>query len=188
MGLASFSLCADNEASSLSAVKHEIIRYLKLFQSDHERVWNAFQAAMFLANEAWLLNPIPGEPFDRNLDVYYDLGADAQKPFIRPGGPVMISVLLGIFPAGLFAMALYSALHACWTGQLDSFAMMRIGAAMADDVPLRLVNDVNAVNVLDRTPGRIGDASDEEEKIGDIGIGGDRSFKCKRRYHSYASE
>ena len=184
------STCAQNNIISLEDVTAQIVEYLQLFQGDPERVQNAFTAAAFLANEAWLVNLPSGAgetPGECSILLHYDPGADSQKPSITITGIVVFSVLLGIFLSCLFAMALYSFLSPRWTSQLDSFAMMRIGATIADEVPLKVVSHTTKVEVLDRTPGFIGDATEDPVDVGGIGLGCSGPLNGRKAYHSYRS-
>ena len=176
--------CSRNNIESTDDLVGIIVEYLQLFQYGNERVQNAFNAAAFLANEAWLLNP-PPSPGTCTLQLSYDPGANAQKPAIKSPGVPVISTLLGIYLLGLFAVAFYSALTPSWTTQLDAFAMMRIGAAISEEVPLKVVDDTKNVHILDRTPGYFGDASGGVGNVGELGLGVHTPLARRRKYRSY---
>jgi hypothetical protein len=57
-------------------------------------------------------------------------------PTFSSGGVVTVSILLGLYLLILLGLGYYSTRSPRWTEQLDSFAMMRIGASVADDIPL----------------------------------------------------
>ncbi|KAI0966345.1 hypothetical protein F4678DRAFT_299914 [Xylaria arbuscula] len=146
-----------------------------------ERIQNAFSTAAFLANEAWMTS----NPSNANFWVSYDLGADIQIPVISLAGKILISTLLGIYLFGVLCMALYAARVSRWANTLDAFAMMRVGAAMGDRVPLLVCPDVNRVSALDEMPGNFGDATGGEGKVGELAIGAKTPLKRKRIYRSY---
>jgi hypothetical protein len=107
-----------------------------------------------------------------------------------------------LFP--LLALAVYGVVFPRWTEQLDSFAMMRIGAAVGEKLlPLPVGKNLDKIRVLDRLPGTIGDAavSDENEDgnsnntpkaIGELGMGGTGGFGVRlrrnKRYRCYPGD
>ena len=175
--------CAEDNLSNIDDVVIQIAAYAALFQGETVDLKSAFNAAAFLTNEAWLTNLPNGVPC--NKYVHYDLGADARKPSISITGIAVISVLLGIYLLCLFLLAMYSFLSPRWTSQLDSFAMMRIGAAMADEVPLRVSGNESKLEVLDRTPGFIGDGAGGQDGVGEIGLGLPGRLVRRKLYSSY---
>ncbi|KAF2151446.1 hypothetical protein K461DRAFT_322696 [Myriangium duriaei CBS 260.36] len=94
---------------------------------DGRRIENAFEAAAFLANEAWMTNPSKSEG---SLSVSFDVGVDTQVPHISHTGIIVVSSLLGIYTVALIGTALYCWYVPTWTSKLDAFAMLRLGAAM----------------------------------------------------------
>ncbi|KAI8627181.1 hypothetical protein F5Y19DRAFT_443539 [Xylariaceae sp. FL1651] len=146
-----------------------------------ERIQNAFSAAAFLANEAWMLSQTPNNDFT----VSYDLGADTNIPVISRAAIILISTLLGLHLLGVLSMALYAAWVPRWTNTLNAFAMMRVGAAMADRVPLLVCKDVDQVKALDDMPGGFGDATGGEGPVGELAIGVPTPLNGKRIYRSY---
>ena len=138
-------------------------------------------AALFLSNEIWLKQGVIG---NGNLNVAYDPGADMSVPVVSIGGMIVVSVLLGLFLAGLFAMAVYASRIPTWTSALESFAMMRIGAAVADHLPLMVGFEADEVKVLDETPGWIGDVT-PNATVGKLGLGARATLKSGRRYECY---
>ncbi|KAJ7779902.1 hypothetical protein B0H16DRAFT_1878518 [Mycena metata] len=109
----------------------EIMYYLSSFVSNTydtssgDRIANAFSAAAFLANQAWMLSVTYGQ-----LVVNYDLGADMQVPVLSLRGIIVVSVVLALFLAVLLGVALYAWRTPTWTTTLDAFAMLRIGAVV----------------------------------------------------------
>lgn len=106
-----------------------------------------------------------------NREISYDYGADTQVPTISHIGIIIVSTLLGIYLLCLFVIALYASLSPRWTGQLDAFAMMKIGAAMSDKISLLVMERKHQKNILDEAPGWIGDAAEEHEEVGGLGLG-----------------
>jgi hypothetical protein len=147
-----------------------------------EVVQNAFAAAAFLANDMFMTSNF----YSQSIDISYDMGADQQIPHISRVGIILVSVLLGLDLACLLALALYSAWIPRWTGTLDSFAMLRIGASISDRTPLLATRHVERIKVLDETPGWIGNASNGE--IGELCLGGERPLKKTKRYSSYDTD
>ncbi|RMJ21131.1 hypothetical protein PHISP_07999, partial [Aspergillus sp. HF37] len=135
-----------------------------------ERLENAFSAASFLANQAWMR--YAAVPLYHNLDVRVNMGKDTQVPTISTAGIALVSIVLANYLAALFAVAIYATWAPRWTNQLDAFAMIRIGSALARDVPLLVSKDATQVAALDTLPGVMGDAMAEHEKPGKLWPGG----------------
>ncbi|KAJ7366124.1 hypothetical protein DFH08DRAFT_678543 [Mycena albidolilacea] len=171
----------------------EIMYYLSSFVYNRydgffgERITNAFSAAAFLANQAWLLSTSDGR-----LMVSYDLGTDLQVPLLSLTGIIVVSVLLGLFLLVLLSVAVYAWRTPTWTTTLDAFAMLRIGAAVG--APLRPTRDSDeaenerlllfprngaaGVAALDQMPGWVGDASPAEGggAVGQLALGTGRKI------------
>lgn len=182
------SYCIENVdgGSNGSSVIEEIEQWLLPFIYEPVNVEDAFTYAAFLANQAWMLSPHGSNSY--SLLVTTDLGIDIQFSVISKTGMVVVSVLLGIYLMTLFSLAVYAAFQPRWTERLDSFAMMRIGGAIADKVPL-LVNRVSShVDVLDEYPGWMGDQAGDNAQTGTLGLGGPDTLKGNRRYMSYPSD
>ncbi|KAK7031726.1 hypothetical protein R3P38DRAFT_826216 [Favolaschia claudopus] len=147
-----------------------------------ERIQNAFTSAAFLANEAWMMSL---DPAAGRLGVTYDYGADTQIPVISTKAIILLSALLGVFLSSLLALAIYGTWYPHWTPRLDSFAMLRIGASLADRFPgsLVIVEDVDSCKVLDDTPGWIGDVSGGMGDVGELAVSADTPLLRNRRYH-----
>lgn len=121
---------------------------------------------------------------EKSLTVNSDLGADTQIPVIYRGGMTFVSILLGLYILMFIPLAVYAAWTPHWTTQLDSFAMMRIGAAMAEKLPLTVGQNKNTIKSLDKNPGWVGDISEEKEPLGRLGLGAGRSLasRANRRF------
>ena len=142
---------------------------------------NAFEAAAFLANEAWLIQSVT-QP---SLFVSYDLGADTETLVISKGGVILISLLWLVYLTAMLALAVYSARTPVWTSNLDAFAMMRIGAAISSDISLVYVQGSDKVEFLDERPGWIGDATGGHGAIGELGLGANTALTKKRKMRCY---
>ncbi|KAJ7720622.1 hypothetical protein B0H16DRAFT_1792651 [Mycena metata] len=87
------------DSESADSAQLEMIYYLSSFVDNSNQAFtgdliaNAFSAAAFLANQAWMLSSVV-EP---GFLVNYDLGADMQVPVISLMGIIVVSVVLGLF-------------------------------------------------------------------------------------------
>ncbi|KAJ7441120.1 hypothetical protein FB451DRAFT_1441581 [Mycena latifolia] len=169
----------------------EIMYYLSSFVYNTydgfsgERITNAFSAAAFLANQAWMLSA-----FDGQLMVQYDLGVDMQVPVLSLTGIIVVSVVLGLFLLVLLGVALYAWWTPTWTTTLDAFAMLRIGAAVDEAENERLLfprNGAAGVAALDQVPGWVGDASHAEGggAVGQLALGTGREITGRGRRLKY---
>ncbi|KAI7228814.1 hypothetical protein KC330_g7741 [Hortaea werneckii] len=89
------------------------------------------------------------------------LGAEKEIPVISRTGMVLISILLGLDLTRLLGLAIYSSLTPTRTNQFDALAMMRLGAAIHEKVPLHVFYSHSQVKVLDTTSGFVGDGPEE---------------------------
>lgn len=169
-----------------SGVADEVVSWMSNFKAETGDLTNAFNAAAFLANQAWLLNQINAGV--STLTVSYDLGDDLEIPQISLAGMILISMLLGLDLAMLLALAIYASAFPRWTAQLDSFAMLRLGAAIGERMPLLVGRRTNRIDVLDKLPGWVGDEADIESPIGKLCLGAKRAVTSERRYESYQSD
>ena len=69
---------------------------------------------------------------------------------------VLISVLIVGQLVGLILLAWYASVHPSWTESLDSFAVLRLGAAMVKDLPLISAIEAKEVLQLDEKEGWVG--------------------------------
>jgi hypothetical protein len=175
----------DGSGSGLFGVSEEIRRYLENFQIGKKNLQNAFVAASFLANQAWMesLNPLCN-----NLVIPYDNGLDTQVPVISMAGLVLISILLGLHLLILMVLGTWSAMTSRWTASLDSFTMMSIGGTIADSIPLKIAQNRDTIEVLDKLPGWIGDETNDSESAGRIGLGAPKRIDEDRRYVCYEGD
>jgi hypothetical protein len=181
--------CVKNSADRYDDIQRQVtsfVRSLYWNNEDHydgKRITNAFTAAAFLANEIWLLS----RPLMQSWSVRYDAGADTVVPVISNQGIIMISTLLGIYLASIFALALYSAIPSRWTDQLGAFAMLRIGASLSDDIQFRPATETQNIRALDELPGWVGDATDGEGELGQLALGASGPLKSSRKFAAYGS-
>lgn len=175
--------CADNKLFHQYDVYKQIFDYLQFFQAKSSDLQGAFTAAAYLANEAWLLHPNGGSTECR-MEITMDHGTESRKPHISPAGIITISVLLSVFLLSLLAIALYSYHSPRWTSQLNSFAMIRIGASIADKVPLKFVNNVDNVRLLDHISGTMGGEPSDTDNVDDLKLGGLKRLSRETLYSS----
>jgi hypothetical protein len=145
---------------------------------------NAFAAAVYLATETWLTSDVT--PAYRK--VFADPEFDVVIPAISRSGMVLISVLWVVYIACLFSLAVYSARTPRWTHQLDSFAMLRIGAAANEHIRFDVGFERDAIDALDELPGSFGDATGGEGAVGALGLGASTPLRSRRKYKCYSGD
>ncbi|KAK5700653.1 hypothetical protein LTR97_005170 [Elasticomyces elasticus] len=176
----------NNDTTTFQDLQGGISLWLRYFQAnDAQTMQNALNAAAYLATKAWVEHQV--QVAGRSLTVSMDMGTDTQVPSISPAGMYIISILLAIFLLSLLAMALYSTWQVRWTRQLDAFAMMRVGAAVKDQVPMLVGGNAGKISSLDRMPGWVGDEEPSAD-IGTLGVGSRNALQKGRRYHSYEGD
>ena len=175
-----------------SLIQSLIASYFFLFTGDYsdgqtdvpdDLLENAFASSAFLANDAMMMSSSPSRL------ITYVLGVDMQIPSISRAGMIFVSILLGLNILCLLAMAIYSAWIPRWTVTLDSFAMMRVGASISEKVPLLATNHVERLELLDETPGWIGNQAEEGlDQKGQLRLGGARPLKETKYYAGYETD
>jgi hypothetical protein len=188
-----FDQCISDSEWNFGQLQMDLVDYVQLFIAstspyamDGQRdtydqlLDNAFEAAAFLANEQWLT-----KAFSPNLNVNYDKGTSIQIPHISTTGIYLVSILLSIYLVALLAMTIYSILSPRWAKQLDSLVMMQYGAAIADHLPFNIVANSQKMNVLDDTPGWLGDANGSASGVGQLGLGALTPLQARRRYRCF---
>lgn len=78
-------------------------------------------------------------PYCKTLGVQIDPGVPTQAPVVSRAGLVIISILLGLHVLSLAFFAIWASWFPKWTSSLDSFAMMRIGGVVADELFCKLL-------------------------------------------------
>jgi hypothetical protein len=160
----------------------QIAQYLQIFNVDPNSLRKAFEAAVFLANKAW----IESLDFDcRYLIVNFDPGLDTNVPVMSMASLVLITIFFGLHLLILICLTTWSSLNERWTANLDSWAMMRIGGAIAESIPLKIAENTDKMDFLDEIPGWIGDQADANELVGMIGLGARGPLEDNRRYACY---
>lgn len=98
----------------------------------YDSAWNfpnIFTTAAFLSNKQCVesLQPV--------YTIYQDPGSEMEIPDISLAGLIVVSILLGSYLLLLLALSLYGSWTPRWTYRLDSFAMLRFGAALGEGIP-----------------------------------------------------
>lgn len=143
--------------------------------------------AVALSNIAWMTQYRPYAAYS----ISANHGISAVKQHISPAGFYICTALLALHLLGLFILAIYTCHATPWTSDLDSFAMLRIGAQFADrlgaqsmdKLPMGLRKSEN-VKALDELPGFIGDASPEED-VGALAMGAQSPLAKNRAYFRF---
>ncbi|KAM0722938.1 hypothetical protein Q7P37_001136 [Cladosporium fusiforme] len=185
--------CLDRRATVVNNIQEQLFQYVKLFFWNEvgvegvdyngfnaDRIANAFTSAAFLANDVWL-NSANGNTWQ----VLYDYGVDIEKPVMSLAGIITISVMIGVFLTLLLGLATYAAFSARWTDQLDSFALLRIGASIHGDIQFRATQNAQKVEALDRLPGWIGDVTEGAGEVGRLALGGNGRLDGRRKFEAY---
>ncbi|GKZ27355.1 hypothetical protein AbraIFM66951_005097 [Aspergillus brasiliensis] len=155
---------------------------------DDPQTTSVFTQGAFFANKANLGRSSTVQAYRRIL--FKDDGTSVEIFAIRPWAIGFLSAVIGLHLVGLVILAFYAGLHPTWTESFDAFAMVRIGAQLAErkDVRAQMPLLGNAVTedtaVLDRINGIIGEDYDavETENVGRLVVGGQGIVKQGRRY------
>ncbi|KAJ5543217.1 hypothetical protein N7461_009220 [Penicillium sp. DV-2018c] len=118
---------------------------------------NAWAAGLYIVNEAWI--KAARGYFEGSFTVSSDPGKDTSIPTISLAGLLVISALLFIYLGSLLSVASYAAFVPRWTQSMNGFAMMRIGSAIADRVPLLVTYREQDISAMDDLPGWIGSSA-----------------------------
>jgi hypothetical protein len=108
-------------------------------------------------------------------------------PSISLAGIIVVSVLMALYLIPLLALAAYAGLSKSWTVRLDSFVMLRMGAAIGQrDLPMQFGKHLGEIGALDQLPGVVRDVSAPDDKVRQIalGVGGTR-LRPKAKYPAY---
>ncbi len=139
---------------------------------------NTLHAGVILASQVWLGSTTG------SLTVMFDLGANSERPKISSAGVILLSVLLAIDLILLLGLATYISFSYTWTASFDSSAMMRQGAARADELPLHIIlsdGEERTRAVLEKMPGWVGDATPDND-VGVLAIGATAPLRPGRKY------
>jgi hypothetical protein len=166
----------------------QITYWLALFSPEHKDFMT-----MSLDYSASLINYLSlttalytetGRSYNGSLLVSFDLGEETKILELDSIGMIVVSILVGTFITSILALALYACYAPTWTGSLDAFTMMRIGAALAKDPSLKAGSKAENIKKFDEFHGWIGDVEDEGE-VGRLQLGGKKSLIGRRKYARY---
>ncbi|KAK2608869.1 hypothetical protein QQS21_002582 [Conoideocrella luteorostrata] len=150
----------------------------------------AFEAAAFITIDVMM-----SLAHHSNLIIQKLSGPGVLVPTMSYASAIVISSLLGIFLTSLVAMSLFSAWTPRWTTRLDSFAMIRIGAARPECFPLRVTYKVDRIQTLDNIPGWVGDGTSshdtevlKHEPLSELGLGAQMPLSKRAKYHCYEDD
>ena len=114
-------------------------------------------------------------------DIYNPLGYSIMKPSMSKAAMILLSILILIQLLGLCSLAFYAHSRPTWTDSLNSFALLRLGAAMADDLPLISAIEAGELAMLDETCGWVGDSGGPGE-FRTLTVGGPEQVKGEEPY------
>ncbi|KAE8416799.1 hypothetical protein BDV36DRAFT_296809 [Aspergillus pseudocaelatus] len=170
------------------------------FQTDTKRISDAFETGLALVNTAWaeVAGSIPVGSID-DYGVMFDLGGDTLVPKISQASIIAISILHSVYLISLLCVASYAAFYPKWTGSMNGFAMMRIGAAVADRMPLLITYKEDEIHALDKIPGWIGgtslngsceehDSGKNSDQVAKLELGSPCRLRGKQKYACYEAD
>lgn len=136
------------------------------------RAYSAFGAATFYANLALMTKSAAAKYVSGDWrPVFSSDGQQYLRLQIGEGAVAPISALLALQLAGLALLTVYGVSFRTWTRILDSFAMLRIGAAADQGIPNPVRIDSQKARTLDQrdVTGRLAfeldlDVSEDESK------------------------
>lgn len=99
---------------------------------------------------------------------------------------ILLSILLALDVLLLLVIAIYNSFSYTWTEDFDSSAMMKLGAARANELPLQVISREGKEKtraMLERMPGWVGDARPDDE-VGALAIGATGPLTAGRRYQA----
>ncbi|KAJ5381692.1 uncharacterized protein N7496_004120 [Penicillium cataractarum] len=148
---------------------------------------NIFTTAAFVSNKQWAesMEPIYG--------IYQDPGLEMEIPDISLAGVIVVSIFLGPYLLLLLALCWYGSWAPRWTHRLDSFVMLRFGAALGDGVfPMLFAHDMKGIKELDEIPGVIRDVGPITDNaiipINRMGLWGGKPLQNLRRYECHEAD
>lgn len=183
--LRSDARCLTRNVHTHDDLQRQIYDYVMMFEEEDrldsgEQITNAFTSAAFLANEVMFSS-------EGSWRVSSDYGTDTEVPVISLPSIIAISALICVFLTMLLSLAWYASSRVRWTEQLDSFAMLRIGASIPDKLQFRTIDveDEEKIGTLDKLPGWIGDVTEGEGEIGRLALGGRGRLDGRRKFEAY---
>jgi hypothetical protein len=167
---------------------HDLVRdwLVSMYQSASSFP-NVFTTAAFLSNKQWV------ESMKPVYAIYQDPGTEMEIPDIGLAGVIVVSILLGPYLLLLLALSWYGSRAPRWTYRLDSFAMLRFGAALGEGIfPMLIAERTNDIKELDEIPGVIRDVGPVSEDaiipVNRIGLWGGKPLQNRRRYECYEAD
>ena len=128
-----------------------LLNWLKLLLSP-DNLYIALRATTTSASKT-LIQP---DWHDGGRAIYTSAGTDILKLHMSPGAVAIISVLIVLQLGSLLYLAVYASNRPTWTESLDSFAMLRLGAAMAAELPSISSLEAKHITILDEKEGWVG--------------------------------
>ena len=179
--------CIDGTQNASSQIES----WLSLFTDAHEYedyfMPVLLNQAAFLSNEILLTSKNSTSAWGPQsyLTVHYDHGVDTIVPVISNAGIIVTSIFLAFQLLALSILAVYGCWTGLWTDSLDSFTMLRLGAAVGGSrLPLWLAKDIDKLPILDQTPGWVGDNSGSDN-VGQLAIGAEAKVKPRVTYRCF---
>lgn len=167
---------------------HDIVQnwLVSLFYSS-DLIANAMDVAAFLANKRFI------EAQSASYTIFQDLGSEMTFPKSSVAGLAVASVFLGLYVLMLLALSFYGFQYPRWASQLDSWAMLRSGAAYGNSLfPMLVSYNSRDVKELDDIPGVIRDvgsvADDAIIPISRLGFGEGMPLRGGHRYECYKGD
>lgn len=99
---------------------------------DNDKATAALTLATYAAANA-ILNAGPKPYYNDSFPLYTSAGTSLQTPDITLAGMVVVSLLFGVQIIGLALLAVYASRRGTWTGALDSWAMLKLGAEIGKE-------------------------------------------------------
>lgn len=155
--------------------------------SNSNRLANAMNVAGFLANKRLI------EAQSATYTIFQDLGSEMAFPKSSVAGLAVASVFMGLYVLMLLALSFYGFQYPRWASQLDSWAMLRSGAAYGNSIfPMLVSYNSRDVKELDEVPGVIRDigsvADDAVIPISRLGFGEGKPLRGGHRYECYKGD
>lgn len=95
-------------------------------------------------------------------------GVEMRKPSVTNTSIILISVILALHLIGLWVLAIFAMSVPTWTRSLDSWALIRMGAAISEEAhaDLPLLSNIRAdeAEILDHMEGWVGESSTDENR------------------------
>lgn len=163
------SSCTSDSEQMLGIFAGELQSWLEDFSSTMNT--NAIFTMATYASAQAMLNPDGYPDSDFQRPIHTSPGFQTEKLHVAPAAMVAISLLIAVQLSGLLCLAIYARSQPTWTETLDSFAVLRFGAAIAEDLPYISAADAHDVIALDEKEGWIGDEGGDGD-LRKLSVGG----------------